>query len=254
MVVNPSGHLTSTWYADVEELPSVNESSLKREGLMEYNIDDWGYTYMYYGKATKQTQKGTPQYPFGHGLSYTTFEYSDATSLAIPSADKDGCVQVTIKNTGDRAGADVIQIYADFNGDSNYGNLNKRLVGFKRVVLEPNQQKTIEIPISYRSLSYYSEATHQYLVDGNSITLQVAMSSADDDIKKTLSIQPAAGVAGETYISTHVGDIPEVVTSSQLLKTDHIYTVMGAYVCRADGYDKLPSGIYVLNGVKYIKK
>jgi beta-glucosidase len=252
--INPSGHLTSTWYADLGELPSASDSPLKREGLMEYNIDDWGYTYMYYGKATKKTQKGTPQYPFGHGLSYTTFEYSDASALSTPSADNDGRVQVTIKNTGDRKGADVIQIYADFNGDSNYGKLNKRLVGFKRVELEPNEQKVVEIPVSYRSLSYYSEETHQYLVDGNSITLQVAMSSADDDVKKTLSIQPAPGVAGETYISTHIEEIPEVATSCQLLKTDHIYTVMGAYVCKADEYDKLPNGIYVLNGVKYIKK
>ena len=252
--INPSGHLTSTWYADLGELPSASDSPLKREGLMEYNIDDWGYTYMYYGKATKKTQKGTPQYPFGHGLSYTTFEYSDASALSTPSADKDGKVQVTIKNTGERKGADVIQIYAHFNGDSNYGKLNKRLVGFQRVELEPNEQKTVEIPVSYRSLSYYSEETHQYLVSGNSITLQVSTSSADADIKKTVAIQPNAGIAGETYISTHIEEIPEVATSRQLLKTDHIYTVMGAYVCKADDYDKLPNGIYVLNGVKYIKK
>ena len=251
--INPSGHLTSTWYADLGELPSASDSPLKREGLMEYNIDDWGYTYMYYGKATKKTQKGTPQYPFGHGLSYTTFEYSDASATA-PTKETEGVVNVTIKNTGARAGADVIQVYADFNGDSNYGTLNKRLVGFKRVELEPNEQKTVEIPVSYRSLSYYSEETHQYLVSGNSISLQVAMSSADADIKKSLSIKPAAGVAGETYISTHIEEIPEVATSRQLLKTDHIYTVMGAYVCKADDYDKLPNGIYVLNGVKYIKK
>lgn len=252
--INPSGHLTSTWYADLGELPSASDSPLKREGLMEYNIDDWGYTYMYYGKATKKAQKGTPQYPFGHGLSYTTFDYSNAVATSTPSASADGNVSVTIKNTGNRKGADVIQVYANFNGDSNYGTLNKRLVGFKRVELEPGEEKAVDIPVSYRSLSYYSEETHQYLVDGNNITLQVAMSSADDDVKKTLSIQPAPGVAGETYISTHIEEIPEVATSRQLLKTDHIYTVMGAYVCKADDYDKLPNGIYVLNGVKYIKK
>lgn len=251
--INPSGHLTSTWYADVDELPDASESPLKREGLMEYNIDDWGYTYMYYGKATKQTQKGTPQYPFGHGLSYTTFEYSDASATA-PTKDVDGVVNVTIKNTGTRAGADVIQIYADFNGDSNYGNLNKRLVGFQRVELAPKEEKTVQIPVKYRSLSYYSEATHQYLVDGTSVKLQVAKSSADVDIQKTVSITPAAGVAGETYISTHIEEIPAVSSACQLLQTDHIYSVMGAYVCQASEYDKLPNGIYVLNGVKYIKK
>jgi beta-glucosidase len=57
--INPSGHLTSTWYADVNELPQASESQLGKNGsngLMEYNIDDWGYTYMYYGKATKKQQ------------------------------------------------------------------------------------------------------------------------------------------------------------------------------------------------------
>lgn len=253
--INPSGHLTSTWYADVNELPQASESKLGKNGsngLMEYNIDDWGYTYMYYGKATKKQQKGTPQFPFGHGLSYTTFSYSDASATA-PSYDKEGNVRVTIKNTGDRKGADVIQIYADFNGNTNFGTLNKRLVGFKRVELNPNEEQTVDIPLSYRSLSYYDESRHQYLVDGKNITLQVSTSSADADIQKTVSITPAAGVAQETYISTHIDEIP-AKTQSQLLKFDHIYSVMGAYVGPASCFNTLPNGIYVLNGVKYIKK
>ena len=254
--INPSGHLTSTWYHDINELPQASESQIGKngsQGMLEYNIDDWGYTYMYYGKATKKTQKGTPQFPFGYGLSYTTFAYSDASVTATPTADADGNVQVTIKNTGERKGADVIQVYANFNFNSNYGNMNKKLVGFKRVELEPNEEKTVDIPVSYRSLSYYNEATHQYLVDGQSIQIQVATSSADADIQKTMSMTPAAGVAGETYISTHVDEIPQY-TPRQLAKTDHIYTVMGAYVCPASEFSKLPKGVYVLNGVKYIKK
>ena len=253
--INPSGHLTSTWYADVNELPQASESKLGKNGsngLMEYNIDDWGYTYMYYGKATKKQQKGTPQFPFGYGLSYTTFSYSDASATA-PTYDKEGNVRVTIKNTGERKGADVIQIYADFNDNSNFGTLNKRLVGFKRVELNPNEEQTVDIPLSYRSLSYYDESLHKYLVDGKDITLQVSTSSADADIQKTVNITPEAGVAQETYISTHIDEIP-VKTQNQLLKSDHIYTVMGAYVGPASCFNTLPNGIYVLNGVKYIKK
>lgn len=253
--INPSGHLTSTWYADVNELPQASESKLGKKGsngLMEYNIDEWGYTYMYYGKATKKQQKGTPQFPFGHGLSYTTFSYTDASATA-PSYDKEGNVKVTIKNTGNRKGADVIQVYANFNGNSNFGTLNKRLVGFKRVELEPNEEQTVDIPLSYRSLSYYDESLHKYLVDGKNITLQVSTSSADADIQKTVNITPEAGVAQETYISTHIEEIP-VKTQNQLLKSDHIYTVMGAYVGPASCFNTLPNGVYVLNGVKYIKK
>ena len=257
--INPSGHLTSTWYADINELPQKGESSFGTgshagsDGMLEYNIDDWGYTYMYYGKATKKQQKGTPQFPFGYGLSYTTFAYSDA-SATTPAKSADGVVSVTIKNTGDRKGADVIQIYADFNGDSNYGTLNKRLVGFQRVELEPGEQKTVQIPVSYRSLAYYSEATHQFLVDGQTVKLQVATSSADADVQQVCTVTPAPGVAEETYVSTHIEEFPAIKSARQLLQTDHIYSVMGAYICSAERFDTLPKGVYVLNGVKYFKK
>ena len=254
--INPSGHLTSTWYADINELPTAEESGKGKNGsngMLEYNIDDWGYTYMYYGKATKKAQKGTPQFPFGHGLSYTTFAYTDA-SATTPTKSADGTVNVTIKNTGDRKGADVIQVYADFNGDYNFGTLNKRLVGFQRVELEPGEQKTVQIPVSYRSLAYYSEATHQFLVDGQAVKLQVATSSADADVQQVCTVNPAAGVAEETYVSTHIDEFPAIKSARQLLQTDHIYSVLGAYICSADRFDTLPKGVYVLNGVKYFKK
>ncbi len=254
--INPAGHLTSTWYADINELPQASESSIGKngsQGMLEYNIDEWGYTYMYYGKATKKQQKGTPQFYFGHGLSYTTFDYIAAQATATPSLDDDGNVQVTIKNTGNRRGADVIQVYANFNGDAKYGKMNKKLVGFLRVELDPQEEKTVDIPISYRSLSYYDENTHQYRVNGLPITLQIAMSANDADVKKTVMITPPEGITGETYISTHIDEIPAVM-GSQLKNTDHIYSVMGAYVGSADCYDSLPNGVYVLNGAKYIKK
>lgn len=254
--INPSGHLTSTWYADINELPQASESNLGKNGsngLMEYNIDDWGYTYMYYGKATKKTQKGTPQFPFGHGLSYTTFAYTDA-SATTPTNSANGSVSVTIRNTGNRRGADVIQVYAKFTGSANLGNMNKRLVGFQRVELDPDEAQTVNIPLNYRSLAYYNETEHQYMVEGQQVELQIATSSDDSDIQRTVTITPLAGVAGETWISTHIDEIPEVQKASQLLKTDHIYSVMGAYVGPAQCFDALPQGVYVLNGVKYIKK
>ena len=254
--INPSGHLTSTWYADLYELPQASESGIGKygaNGMLEYNIDDWGYTYMYYGKATKKKQKGIPQFPFGYGLSYTTFAYTGATAT-VPTKEKEGEVKVTIKNTGNRFGADVIQIYADFIGNSNYGNLNKRLVGFKRVELNAGEEKTVSIPVNYRNLSYYNEASHQYLVDGRQINLQVSTSSADADVKHVVSITPLAGVAQETYISAHIDEMPTISGANELLQTDHIYSVMGAYVCSASDFDTLPNGVYVLNGEKYIKK
>ncbi len=260
--INPSGKLTSTWYNSLAELPqssatAKNASSYGRNGMMEYNIDEWGYTYMYYGKGEKNPcQAYKPMFPFGYGLSYTTFEYSDMGVSAL-NVKKDGKITVTanIKNTGKRDGAEVVQLYANFNGDTHYGkngNMRRKLVGFTRVELKAGETKQVEIPVDYTLLSYFDEQTHQYKVAECRITLELAASS--EDIRQTKDVTAEAGVAKETYVSTHEDAIETIKTGKLLQKDDHIYNVMGAYICNADRYDSLPSGIYVLNGRKYIKK
>lgn len=260
--INPSGKLTSTWYNSLEELPSENASaknysSLNRKGMLEYDIDDWGYTYMYYGRGAKNPcQASKPQFPFGFGLSYTTFEYSDM-NLSATSIAKDGKVNVTanVKNTGTRDGAEVVQVYANFNGDTHYGkngNMRRKLVGFARVELKAGETKQVTIPVSYEQLSYFNTDQHNFQVPACRVTLELAASS--EDIRQTCDLQAQAGVAKETYISSGATAIEQVKTSSQLRPTDCVYTVMGAYVCDAKDYDRLPAGIYVLNGYKYIKK
>lgn len=259
--INPSGKITSTWYNSLSELPqesgAENASSYGRKGMMEYNIDEWGYTYMYYGKGEKNPcQAEKPMFPFGYGLSYTTFDYNDMT-VSSSEIKKDGKVTVTanIKNTGSRDGAEVVQLYANFNGDTHYGkngNMRRKLVGFARVELKAGESKQVEMPVDYTALSYFDDQTHQYKVAGCRITLELAASS--EDIRQTKDINAEAGVAKETYVSKHADAIENVRTGSELQKNDHIYNVMGAYICNADDYDKLPAGIYVLNGRKYIKK
>ena len=260
--INPSGKLTSTWYNGISELPqedasAANASSYGRKGMMEYNIDEWGYTYMYYGKGEKNPcQAERPMFPFGYGLSYTTFDYSDM-SLSSATVGKDGKVVVaaTVKNTGLRDGAEVVQLYANFNGNSNYGkngNMRRKLVGFKRVELKAGESKQIEIPVEYSQFSYFDEQTHQHKVAGGVVTLELAASS--EDIRLTKDLYAESGVAKETYISENVSSIENVNNSSSLQCNDQVFTVMGAYICSARDFDRLPAGIYVLNGKKYIKK
>lgn len=260
--VNPSGKLTSTWYNSISELPqesstAQNASSYGRKGMMEYNIDDWGYTYMYYGKGEKNPcQAEKPMFPFGYGLSYTTFDYSDM-AVSQQQIKKGGKVVVTanVKNTGSRDGAEIVQLYANFNGNANYGkngNLRRKLVGFARVELKAGETKQVEMPVSYDQLSYFDEQTHQFKVAGCTVTLELAASS--EDIRDTKDITAEAGVAKETYISDTESSIEKVENAASLQKNDQIFTVMGSYVCSAKDYDRLPAGIYVLNGRKYIKK
>jgi beta-glucosidase len=251
--INPGGKLTSTWYNSINELPQANESSFGREGMMEYNIDEWGYTYMYYGKGTKNQgkQAAKPMYPFGFGLSYTTFGYSDFSVPATFKLDDEKNVTLKVKNTGSRDGAEVIQVYASFPG-STVGRPIKKLVGFARVEVPQGQTVNVTIPVAHKNFSYYDEDTHTYRTEGTA-ELQISTSSADEDIKFRQSVTTEAATVEETYISTHIDEIP-ATTVAQLLKTDHIYTVMGAYVGPASCFDSLPNGVYVLNGVKYIKK
>lgn len=260
--INPSGKLTSTWYNSISELPqesttAANASSFGRKGMMEYNIDEWGYTYMYYGKGAKNPcQAERPMYPFGYGLSYTTFKY-DNMALSSGSIRKDGTINVTadITNSGTRDGAEVVQLYANFNGNTNYGkngNMRRKLVGYARIELKAGETKQVNIPVNYENLSYFDEQTHQYKVAGGNITIELAASS--EDIRATKSLTAESGVAKETYISQNASAIENVKKASQLQQNDQIFNVMGSYICPAKDYDRLPDGIYVLNGRKYIKK
>lgn len=255
--INPGGKLTSTWYNSVEELPSDNRSaqnysSFEREGMMEYNIDDWGYTYMYYGKGKNNPcQAAKPMYPFGYGLSYTTFSYGGFNIPDNFNIGQTKDVTLTVTNTGTRPGDEVIQVYASFPG-STVGRPIKKLVGFQRVTVPVGETVAVTIPVSHENFSYFDETTHTFRTE-SAAELQVATSSADEDVKYKQQVVTEAGTVGETYISTHIDEIP-AVSGQQLRKSDHIYNVMGAYVGPASCFDRLPRGVYVLNGVKYIKK
>lgn len=251
--INPSGKLTSTWYNSLAELPNAEDSKFGRNGLMEYNIDEWGYTYMYYGRSKHQKQAEKPMYPFGYGLSYTTFLY-EKMELDMSSISKGKTVEVSaiIKNTGARSGAEVVQLYANFNGKGNNGNMNKKLIGFERVELEPGESKTVTMAVDYEQFAYFNEDTHNYRVDDGVVTLELAASSAD--VRLTKDLQTKEGVAKETYISNNASAIEVVEDVKQLMPDDHVYSVMGVYVGSASAFDRLPAGIYVLNGMKYFKK
>ena len=160
-------------------------------------------------------------------------------------------VTLDVTNTGTRDGDEVIQIYAAFPG-STVGRPIKKLVGFQRVTVPAGQTVNISIPVKHESFSYYDEGTHTFRTESTA-ELQIATSSADVDIKKRQTVSTTEGTVGETYISTHIDEIP-TYNSKALLQSDHIYSVLGAYVGPADSFDSLPSGVYVLNGVKYIKK
>ena len=132
------------------------------------------------------------------------------------------------------------------------GQKNKKLIGFDRVEIAAGDSAVVTFPVKYVQFSYYNEQTHRYEVEAANVTLELAASSAD--VRQTATIATAVGVAKDTYLNSSATVIEQVENKSELAKTDHIYTVMGAYVGDVEVFDSLPSGIYVLNGVKYFKK
>jgi beta-glucosidase len=166
---NPAGRLVQTWPKSLDQLPP----------MMDYNIRD-GRTYMYF--------KGQPLYPFGYGLSYTTFKYS-GLKTSSPTLAKDGSltVSVSVKNTGKRAGDEVVQLYVKY-AQSALEHPAQELRGFKRVALQPGETKTVQIPLAASTLGYWDTNQNSSVVEPGKLELRLGASSADIRLKKTVAI------------------------------------------------------------------
>lgn len=168
--VNPSGKLTETWPMTYQDVPSRDTFGKKttyyKEGLY--------VGYRYYNKA------GVPvRFPFGYGLSYTSFAYSDLTV--------DGrTVQVAVTNTGDRAGAEVVQLYIAPPQTGLYRPL-RELKGFARVDLAPGESRTVTFTLDDRSFAVWADG---WKISAGTYTVQVGASSEDIQLSAEL---PVAG-------------------------------------------------------------
>jgi len=157
---NPGGRLVVTWPRSLDQLPP----------MMDYDIRH-GRTYMYF--------KDKPLYPFGYGLSYTSFEYSNLrTSAGGLGPDGEITVSVDVRNRGARAGDEVVQLYVKHIG-SKVARPNEELKGFRRVSLNPGETKTVNIPLRAAALAYWDESKGSFVVEADQVDLLVGASSAD---------------------------------------------------------------------------
>jgi beta-glucosidase len=169
--VNPGGKLPETFYASTKELPPMSD----------YDLIDNPRTYMYFEKPVL--------YPFGYGLSYTTFEYSNL-KLNSDKVKEDGNVelQFTIKNTGKVKGDEVAQVYAHYD-DASFKVPINQLKRFERITLAPGESKTLSFKIPSSEFSFYSNKTNDLKVEPGKWEIQIGSSSKDIRLKKTFAIE-----------------------------------------------------------------
>jgi beta-glucosidase len=168
---NPAGRLTQTWVANESDLPP----------MMDYNLRH-GRTYLY--------EKTKPLYPFGFGLSYTTFAYSKLKlSTSHLSGGQTSFISFEVKNTGERAGDEVAQLYIAHRGSSVERPLEE-LKGFQRISLQPGQSQTLTLPLSAKSLMYWNESAHAFTLEHDTVEVRVGTSSETLPLRATIQVNP----------------------------------------------------------------
>jgi beta-glucosidase len=172
--VNPSGKLNETYpmkYEDVSSapyFPAKQRTAEYREGLYV------GYRYF-------ATANVPVRFPFGFGLSYTTFAYSD---LQVSKSE----ASFTLTNTGKRDGAEVVQLYVHAKNSSVYRPV-KELKGFTKVFLKAGQSQKVTIPLDDKAFRYFNSITNHFEVESGEYEIQIAASSADVRLTGTVRVE-----------------------------------------------------------------
>ncbi len=196
---DPSGRLPQTWYRSAADLPD----------LLDYDIIATDATYLYY--------RGTPLYPFGHGLSYTTFEYADLrlSSTSVP-AGGELLVTLTVRNTGTRPGREVVQLYTH-QQQSRVKQPLRQLRDFRQVALGVGESTEVQLTVSASELGFFDvtrnrrcveTARHSILV-GRSCTdtrLTAAFDVAGELIPPRAISAPLAATAFDEYCAVTITD------------------------------------------------
>lgn len=191
---NPSGKLAETFPLRLEDNPSyLNFPGTRyqvdyREGIF--------IGYRYYDKKKMEVL-----FPFGYGLSYTTFAYEDLQISRQEATDADTItVSVTVRNTGQRAGAEIVQLYVH-NPEGEEIRPEKELRNFAKVCLEPGESKTVTMELDGRAFSYYHTGIHDWYAEDGNYEILIGASSQDIRLRQSVHISSTKKipfVAGDT--------------------------------------------------------
>jgi len=178
-VVNPSGKLPMTFPKKLEDSPA--------HALGEYPGENLQMTYnegIYVGYRYFDSYDVEPEFPFGHGLSYTSFDYSD---LEISKDGEDVKVKLMISNTGDIYGGEVVQVYVH-DEESTLERPEKELKAFQKVFIGPGEQKSVELNLGPDAFKYYDDTKSEWVLEPGGFTILVGSSSRDIRLKGEIEL------------------------------------------------------------------
>ncbi|MBV8998678.1 MAG: glycoside hydrolase family 3 C-terminal domain-containing protein, partial [Solirubrobacterales bacterium] len=195
---NPSGHLPFTWYENASDLPALDDYSIRPSS------SSMGRTYMYY--------RGPESFPFGYGLSYTSFKTSNLR-VDRSNLDANGAfhVSVDVTNTGSVAGKDLVQLYISTpDAPASMQLPIKRLEGFQQVELDPGQTKSVTLTVSVPKLAFFNQSSNRYEVYDGRYGVEIASSTADSDILAQRDVTVSGGLT----------PVPSVLTAQPTMLGD----------------------------------
>lgn len=201
--VNPCGKLPETFPMKLSDNPSY--LNFPGEGdKVKYNEGVFvGYRYYDYKEIA-------PLFPFGHGLSYTTFEYSGLNlSHSEISGDKILTAEVTVKNTGSVSGKEIVQLYVS-EKHSQVIRPVKELKGFEKVELKPGEEKKVMFRLDSRAFSYYCEELNGWRAEYGEYEIMVGSSSRDIRLKESVYVSSGEKTSAHFTLNSTFGDIMAV--------------------------------------------
>ena len=210
--INPSGKLAETMPLKLSDNPSYlnfggGEKVEYREGIFV------GYRYY-------DTKEMDVAFPFGYGLSYTTFAYSNLKlSMENPTEKDTVMVSADVTNTGKSAGKEVVQLYIrDLTGSAI--RPEKELKGFEKVFLEPGETKTVTMELNKRSFAWYNTELHDWFAASGDYEILVGASSRDIRLTETLHLNSSQRLPMHVHMNTTLGDLlrnPETAEAAKKL-------------------------------------
>jgi beta-glucosidase len=179
--VNPSGKLAETFPLKLSDTPAY----LNWPG--ENNVVHYGEG-LFIGYRYYDAKDAPVMFPFGHGLSYTTYSYSNPQTTGTRFRDTDGVtVSVDVTNTGKVVGKEIVQVYVH-DRKSALARPFKELKGFAKVELQPGETRTVSIPLDFRAFAYYHPAYKHWITEDGDFDILIGASSADADIRCRIAV------------------------------------------------------------------